>query len=262
MNFAPKMGSPPVSACWRRSGLSCRMSLAERTITSWQKGTSRLTPRDHTSAQAHVRRRAHGQAFLVRPAGVRRPARRRPSGLPRPGRAAQLVGQRGPATVAGLLGALLFGIVVQLSAHAMDMADDPPEPGPATSRHAIFVGEMAANTAYTSLVCVFAAIVFVVASIGTSWVLRVSSAVGLALAMHLVLVLMMVMKRVFALTQERLTRARTAGDQPADASRPRRHRDRPEPVLESAPGRAQLPAHPDTQRRHSSVYPGPHAPEG
>ena len=51
-----------------------------------------------------------------------------------------------------------------------------------------------------------------VASIGTHWVLRVSSAVGLTLGAQVVLVLFLVMKRVFAPTQERLTGARTGAD--------------------------------------------------
>jgi hypothetical protein len=120
----------------------------------------------------------------------------------------------GLLTVAGLFALLLFSVLVTLSARAMDMADDPPGPGPAASRQAIFVLELSANTAYASLVCILAAIVFVIASISSGWVLRISSGLGLALGVHLVLVLMMVMKRVFALTQERLRRARTAGDRP------------------------------------------------
>lgn len=128
----------------------------------------------------------------------------------------------GLLTVAGLLGTLLFGVLVELSTHAMDMADDRPEPGPATSQHALIVEELAANTAYASLMCIFAAIVFVVASIGTHWVLRVSSAVGLALGAQVVLVLLMVMKRVFALTQERLRRAHTGADRPTGTIRGRR----------------------------------------
>jgi hypothetical protein len=120
----------------------------------------------------------------------------------------------GLLTVAGLLGTLLFGVLVELSTRAMDMADEQPEPGLANSSHAIFVEELAANTAYASLTCIFAAIIFVVASIGTGWVLRISSALGLALGAQVVLVLMMVMKRVFALTQERLRRARTGADRP------------------------------------------------
>lgn len=65
--------------------------------------------------------------------------------------------------------------------------------------------------------CILAAIVFVVASIGTHWVLCVSTALGLALGVHLVL--MMVMKRVFALIENRLTHVRTGADRPPVGTR-------------------------------------------
>jgi len=115
----------------------------------------------------------------------------------------------GMLTVLGLLGALLFGVVIQLSGAAIDFADKQPEPGPATSAYATYLEELAANSSYASLTCIFAAIVFLVASISSGWLLRIASAAGLAVATHLVLVLAMVMKRVFALTEERLRRART-----------------------------------------------------
>ena len=118
----------------------------------------------------------------------------------------------GLLTVMGLLSVFLFGVVVQVSARAMDLADERPERGPATSEHAINLEELAANAAYAALVCIFAAVVFVIVSISTHWVLRVSSALGLALGVHLVRVLLMVMKRVFALTQSQLRRARTGAD--------------------------------------------------
>jgi hypothetical protein len=124
-------------------------------------------------------------------------------------------------TVTGLFSLFLFTVVVQLSARAMDLADGRPEPGPATSEHVIYLGELTANAAYASLVCIFGAVVFVVADIGTNWVLRVSSAVGLAIGAHLVLVLMMVMKRVFNLTQALLNRARTGADLPDRSARRR-----------------------------------------
>jgi hypothetical protein len=118
----------------------------------------------------------------------------------------------GLLTVAGLLSVFLFGVVVQMADRAIDLADSRPVPGPDTSAHAIYLEELAANASYASLVCITAAVVFVVASIGSHWVLRISSAIGLAIGAHLVLVLMMVMKRVFSLTQERLSRARTGAD--------------------------------------------------
>lgn len=118
----------------------------------------------------------------------------------------------GLLTVSGLLSVYLFGVVVQMAGRAMDFADSRPVPGPDTSAHAIYVEELAANASYASLVCITAAVAFVVASIGTHWVLRVSSAIGLAIGAHLVLVLMMVMKRVFSLTQQQLNRARSGAD--------------------------------------------------
>jgi hypothetical protein len=96
------------------------------------------------------------------------------------------------------------------------MADDRPEQGPATSEQAIYLEELAANVAYASLMCILAAVVFVIASIGSHWVLRISSALGLAISAHLVLVLMMVMKRVFTLTQQSLVQARTGADRTGD----------------------------------------------
>jgi len=58
------------------------------------------------------------------------------------------------------------------------------------------------------------AIIFVIAATASKQLLEAASGIGLALGAHLVLVLLMVMKRVFALTQERLVRARTGADQP------------------------------------------------
>jgi hypothetical protein len=64
------------------------------------------------------------------------------------------------------------------------------------------------------LVSILAAIVYVFVSVSDGWLLRGASAVGLALAAHLVLVLFMVMKRVFTLTENRLNRARTIPARP------------------------------------------------
>ena len=127
----------------------------------------------------------------------------------------------GLLTVSGLLSVFLFGVVVQVAARAMELADQHPEPGPDTSAHAIYLAELAANAAYASLVCIAAAVVFVIASIGSHWVVRISSALGLALGTQLVMVLMMVLKRVFDLTVERLNRARTGADISGSSTRRR-----------------------------------------
>lgn len=118
----------------------------------------------------------------------------------------------GLLTVSGLLSAFLFGVMLQISQRSMDWADSAPAPSPETSSHAIYLGELAANSGYASLISILAAAVFVVASVSSGWVLEISSAVGIGLAAHMALVLLMVMKRVFALTQGRLNRARTGAD--------------------------------------------------
>ncbi len=117
----------------------------------------------------------------------------------------------GLLTVAGLLSAFLFGLMLQMADRATTWADDPPERGPATSAHAEYLKELAANSGYASLVSIATCVAFVVASSTSGLPLRVSSAVGVALGSHLVLTLLMVMKRVFALTVERLNLARTGG---------------------------------------------------
>lgn len=124
----------------------------------------------------------------------------------------------GLLTVSGLLSAFLFGVMLQVSERAMDWADSSPIPGPETSSHATYLNELAANSGYASLVCITTSAIFVIASASSGWVLRISTGVGLAFALHMGLVLLMVMKRVYALTTERLNRARTGADR-RDATR-------------------------------------------
>lgn len=127
----------------------------------------------------------------------------------------------GLLTISGLLAAFLFGVMLEISDRAMSWADSHPARGRDTSEHANFLQQVAANAGYASLVSIAAAIAYVVAatSHGHPWVLRISSAVGLAIGIHLSLTLLMVMKRVFALTQQRLNRARTGDAAPTDRPR-------------------------------------------
>jgi hypothetical protein len=115
----------------------------------------------------------------------------------------------GLLTTAGLLSAFLFGLMVQVLDRAATWAESNPEPGPETSWHARYLEELAANAGYASLISVVEAIVLVVASTTRGWPLRAFSGVGVGLGCHLSLTLLMVMKRVFSLTQERLRVART-----------------------------------------------------
>ena len=131
-------------------------------------------------------------------------------------------------TASALLSALLFGVMLQISARAMDWADTDPEPSRETTEHAVYLRELAANAGYSSLVCVAASLVYVVALTSHGRLLKAASVVGLGLGAHLVLVLLMVMKRVYALTEERLrlahtgTARRTSGRGRGDKDRMRR----------------------------------------
>ncbi len=128
----------------------------------------------------------------------------------------------GLLTVAGLLSAFLFGVMLQISERAMDWADAKPPQGLATSEHAIFLGEIAASAGYASVVSILTAATFVAASVTVHTDPEILTAIGLALALHTALVMFMVLSRVFALTQDRLTRARTEG--PATVTQlPKKH---------------------------------------
>ncbi len=115
----------------------------------------------------------------------------------------------GLLTTTGLLSAFLFGLMIQVSDRAATWASENPPPGEDTSWHAQYLEQLSANAGYASLVSVLAAVLFVIASTTTHWPLRVVSAIAIGLGIHLVLTLLMVIRRLFALTQERLRRART-----------------------------------------------------
>jgi hypothetical protein len=94
----------------------------------------------------------------------------------------------GLLTVAGLLSAFLFGVMLQVSERAMDWVDGETVSGPETTRQAIFLEEIAANAGYASLVSILTAAVFVVASASPHTDLALISAIGIGLAVHLALV--------------------------------------------------------------------------
>ena len=115
----------------------------------------------------------------------------------------------GLLTVAGLLSAFLFGVMLQVAERALDWSDNPATPGPDTSRHARLLRELAANAGYASLVSIATAVAFVLVSVSPHTAPALLSAIALSLASHLLLVLLMVISRVFRITDERLTSTRT-----------------------------------------------------
>ena len=112
-------------------------------------------------------------------------------------------------TVSGLLGAFLFGVMLQIYERAYELEDAKPIPDEALSTQVANLEELAANAAYAALVCIVTAGTFAVASATSGWWLRGFIAAGLALTAHYGIVLIMVMRRLFLRTQASLLRART-----------------------------------------------------
>jgi len=114
-------------------------------------------------------------------------------------------GSAGLLTTTGLLSAFFFGVMIQIAERALDWAEHPPPPGSDTTWQARFLEEIAANAGYASLASVAAAVFFVLATLARGTALTIFSSIGLALGVHIVLLLLMVLTRVFALISQRLT---------------------------------------------------------
>lgn len=116
----------------------------------------------------------------------------------------------GLLTTSGILSGFFFAAMLQVAGRAMDWAGSGPAPSGATSRQARYFKEVIANAGYASLVSIAAAAVFVAALAskdGDAFVLL--CALGLGLAVHLMVLLQMVLIRVFRLARDQLTDART-----------------------------------------------------
>lgn len=123
----------------------------------------------------------------------------------------------GLLTATGVLAAFFFGVVLQVAQRAMDLADRMVEPGnakptKATNWQIEFLKEIAASAGYACLISVFAAAVSLAALVTTTkWLFVVFCALGIALGIHLLLLLAMVLSRVYALIVRRLRTAKVGG---------------------------------------------------
>lgn len=115
----------------------------------------------------------------------------------------------GLLTVSGLMSALFLGVMLQISQRAMDFADAHRTPSADVTDQAEFLRQIAASSGYASLVSFLASGLFVVASATSKTVLICFSAIGLAVLVHLAVMLLMVIRRVFAITEQRLNVAQT-----------------------------------------------------
>lgn len=119
----------------------------------------------------------------------------------------------GLTSVAGLVGAFLFQLAVQLVDRASTWADTTPAPGPRTARQAKLLRELMANASYASLTAIAAAVVLVVAAVVSEPTpLRGLSVAAALLLAHLALTLVMVLRRVFFMAMDRLDEARTGAE--------------------------------------------------
>lgn len=116
-------------------------------------------------------------------------------------------------TLAGIFAAFFFQLSVQLLDRAADWAESDPMPGPETTRYALLLEELSANTTYAALAATLTAAAALAVGISTSgWLERVSAALTVALLAHLAATLLLVAARVFLLTRARLNAARTGKD--------------------------------------------------
>lgn len=113
-------------------------------------------------------------------------------------------------TLAALLAAFLFQLTVQLLDRAADWAQSDPAPGPSTSRYAELLEELSASAGYASIISAATASgALGVAITSRGWQEHLLAAITVALLLHLAATLLLVARRVFLLTKERLNTART-----------------------------------------------------
>lgn len=116
-------------------------------------------------------------------------------------------------TLAGILAAFFFQLSVQLLGRAANWAENDPPPGPHTTRYALLLEELSANTTYAALVA--AATSAAALAVGVSnagWPERTFAAIAIGFLAHLATTLLLVATRVFYLTRARLNAARTGRD--------------------------------------------------
>ncbi len=113
-------------------------------------------------------------------------------------------------TLSGLFAAFLFQLTVQLLDRAADWAQSDPDPGLPTSHYAGLLEELSASAGYASIISATtasAALAVVISQKG--WPEHLLAAITVTLLVHLAFTLLLVARRVFLLTRERLNAART-----------------------------------------------------
>ena len=116
-------------------------------------------------------------------------------------------------TLAGIFAAFFFQLGVQLLERAASWADEGPDPGPNTSRYAMLLEELSANSTYASLIAALSAILTLIAGIiSGGWYGQTAAALAVMILAHLAVTLLYVISRVFLLTRARLIAVRTGSE--------------------------------------------------
>lgn len=112
-------------------------------------------------------------------------------------------------SVSGIVGAFLFGAFLQVAQRAVDWSDHAPGAGAMTSQMAEFLQTLAANAGYASLACIGTGAVFVVAALTDGLVQTLFTAFGAGLLTHVLMTLLLVARRIYAVVLASLNDART-----------------------------------------------------
>jgi len=129
----------------------------------------------------------------------------------------------GLLTAAGVLSAFFFGVMLAVAQRSLDWADTRPPRGKDTAWQADFLTEIAANAGYAGLVSIAVAAVLVSVLVTSGEAAVLLSCLALALSLHLALMLGMVLARIYAITANRLVKAKADG--PTGTVTPLRDRD-------------------------------------
>jgi hypothetical protein len=115
------------------------------------------------------------------------------------------------AALAGLMGAFLFQLSIQLLTQIAQWADSAPDHGVATSRYGVLLEELSANTAYACVIAIVCAACLVGSAVAEAgWPERLLAGLSIGLLGHLALTLLMVLRRVFLLSQEKALAGRAS----------------------------------------------------
>lgn len=119
----------------------------------------------------------------------------------------------GILAITGVASAFCFQLGVQLLDRAANWAENRPEPGPDTTKYALLIEELSANTMYAAYVAGLAGIAAFSAGVTEEgWPERTLVCTAAIVTAHFLVTLMLVMARVFLLTRARLSIVRAGID--------------------------------------------------